>query len=394
MTDCVIIGISDSPSPWFPPEVEEIIRIGKVFSGGERHHEVMESYLPVGYKWIDIVPPLGDVFQQYDGVEGRLIVFASGDPLFYGIAATVKRLRPHWILTVYPSFHSLQLLAHRLLLPYHDMRVVSLTGRGWDRLDEALISGERMIGCLTDHQRTPEAIWQRLTDYGFDKHYTMAVGERLGNPLAERVTEDAQSVKGGFQSPNCVMLLQTAVRPRPFGIPEKDFCLLNGRERMITKMPARLLALSMLDLRHRHTLWDVGFCTGSVSIEAKLQFPHLSVIAFEQRPQCEILLQQNSRRHGTPGIRPVMGDFFSVDLDDIPQPDAVFIGGHGGRLKEMIRRVESYMPSGATLVFNAVSDHSKHLFSEGVEAVGMRLEAQTRLAIDDHNVLFIMKAVK
>lgn len=394
MTDCVIIGISDSPSPCFPPEVEEVILGGKVFSGGERHHVAMQPLLPQGHKWIDIVPPLDDVFQQYDCVEGRLIVFASGDPLFYGIAATMKRLRPHWVLTVIPSFHSLQLLAHRLLIPYHDMRVVSLTGRGWDRLDEALISGERMIGCLTDHQRTPEAIWQRLTDYGYDKYYTMAVGEKLGNPVAERVTEDAQSVKGGFQSPNCVMLLQTAVRPRPFGIPEKDFCLLNGRERMITKMPARLLALSMLDLRHRHTLWDVGFCTGSVSIEAKLQFPHLKVIAFEQRPQCENLLQQNCRRHGTPGIHPVMGDFFSDDLDHVPQPDAVFIGGHGGRLSEMICRVGGYMPSGATLVFNAVSDHSRQLFAEATAAVGMRLAVQTRLAVDDHNVLYVMKAVK
>lgn len=54
---------------------------------------------------------------------------------------------------------------------------------------------------------------------------------------------------------------------------------------MITKAPIRLLTLAQLDLRRYQTLWDIGFCTGSVSIEAKLQFPHLHVVAFEQRPR-------------------------------------------------------------------------------------------------------------
>ena len=407
--NCTIIGISDSATPWFPPEVEAAIARGNVFSGGRRHREIMASRLPAGYRWIDITVPLSDVFSRYDEVSGRLVIFASGDPLFYGFAATVLRERPHWQLTVYPSFHSLQLLAHRLCLPYQDMRMVSLTGRPWDALDEALISGERLIGCLTDHNKTPEAIWQRMTDYGFDRYYRMAVGERLGNAESERVgwvdlsTVNPQSSTLNLQSsifnlqsvssPNCVILQQTAVRPRPFGIPEKEFHLLDGRERMITKMPARLLALSLLDLRHRHQLWDVGFCTGSISIEAKLQFPHLGITAFEVRPECEELMVQNSRRHGTPGIRIVMGDVLDADLESLSQPDAVFIGGHGGRLREIILRLHPLMPSGATLVFNAVSDDSCRLFANSVHEVGMTLVSETRLAIDNHNPLEIMKAV-
>ena len=193
--------------------------------------------------------------------------------------------------------------------------------------------------------------------------------------------------------PNCVILERTAVRPRPFGIPEKEFHLLDGRERMITKMPARLLALSLLDLRHRHQLWDVGFCTGSVSIEAKLQFPHLGITAFEVRPECEELMAQNSRRHGTPGIRTVMGDVLDADLESLPRPDAVFIGGHGGKLREIIFRLHPLMPSGATLVFNAVSDDSCRLFAHSVHEAGMTLVYETRLAIDTHNPLVIMKAV-
>ena len=355
----------------------------------------MASQLPAGYKWIDITVPLSDVFRQYDEVSGELIIFASGDPLFYGFAATVQRERPHWQLTIYPSFHSLQLLAHRLCLPYQDMRAVSLTGRPWDALDEALICGERLIGCLTDHHHSPQAIAKRMIDYGFDRYYRMAVGERLGNAESERArwVDMKSSSLDAISFPNCVILERTAIRPRPFGIPEKEFHLLDGRERMITKMPARLLALSLLDLRHRRTLWDVGFCTGSVSIEAKLQFPHLSVVAFEVRPECEHLMTLNARHHGTPGIRAVMGDVLTADLEALPRPDAVFIGGHGGKLHDIIFRLVPLMQPGATLVFNAVSDDSRRLFAEAVHEAGMTLVSETRLAIDTHNPLVIMKAV-
>jgi len=366
----------------------------------------MASQLPAGYEWIDITAPLSDVFRQYDEVAGELIIFASGDPLFYGFAATVQRERPDWPLTIYPSFHSLQLLAHRLCLPYQDMRAVSLTGRPWDALDEALIRGERLIGCLTDHHHSPQAIAGRMIDYGFDRYYRMAVGERLGNAESERARwidihlqpsalshQPSALSPQPFSFPNCVILERTAVRPRPFGIPEKEFHLLDGRERMITKMPARLLALSLLDLRHRRTLWDVGFCTGSVSIEAKLQFPHLSVVAFEVRPECERLMTLNARRHGTPGIRAVMGDVLTADLEALPRPDAVFIGGHGGKLRDIILRLASLMQPVATLVFNAVSDDSRRLFADAVREAGMTLVSETRLAIDDHNPLVIMKAL-
>ena len=42
----IVIGITDHPHPWFPPEVMEIICSGKVFSGGKRHHEIVAPFLP------------------------------------------------------------------------------------------------------------------------------------------------------------------------------------------------------------------------------------------------------------------------------------------------------------------------------------------------------------
>ena len=98
-----------------------------------------------------------------------------------------------------------------------------------------------------------------------------------------------------------------------FGIPDEAFELLDGRARMITKAPIRLLTLSALELNRRTSFWDIGFCTGSVSIEARLQFPHLHVTSFEIRPEGKRLMEINSRRFGTPGITTVIGDFLETD---------------------------------------------------------------------------------
>ena len=99
---------------------------------------------------------------------------------------------------------------------------------------------------------------------------------------------------------------------------------------MITKMPVRLVSLSLLELERRRSFWDVGFCTGSVSIEAKLRYPHLLVTSFEVRPEGKELMEVNSRRFHAPGIDYHIGDFLSQDLESLPRPEAAFIGGYGG----------------------------------------------------------------
>lgn len=387
-----IIGISDSTEIYFPPRVQEVISRGKVFSGGVRHHQLVERFLPEGVEWIDITVPLDKVFAQY-AAHREIVVFASGDPLFFGFANTVQRLLPESSIHVYPTFNSLQMLAHRLLLPYQEMRMVSLTGRPWKAFDAALIRGERMLGVLTDRVKTPAAIAARMQEYGYD-NYRMYVGEALGNAAEERVreltVEEARHTT--FQSPNCLILVRTALRRRPLGLKESEFALLNGRVNMITKRPVRLQTLSMLDLQMRTVFWDIGSCTGSVSIEAKSLYPELEVIAFERRPEGAELLRANSVKWGTPGIRFVGGDFMEQPLADLPRPDAVFIGGHGGRLQELLKRADEALLPGGVIVFNSVSEDSLQQFYEGVAQTGRRVTERIRLVVDAHNPIEILKA--
>lgn len=387
-----VIGISDERRLRFPAEVERIIASGRVFSGGRRHREIVRTMLPDEATWIDITVPLDDVFLQYEEHQ-EMVVFASGDPLFFGFANTLQRVFPNAQTVTFPSFNSLQMLAHRLEMPYNEMSVVSLTGRPWDDFDAALIEGRPLIGVLTDREKTPPVIAARMLEYGYD-NYRMAIGERLGNEADERVRtmQPADVVHDTFAAPNCLILLRTAVRSRPFGVSEKAFFLLDGRVNMITKMPVRLLTLSMLDLRHRSSFWDIGFCTGSVSVEAKLQFPHLRITAFEKRPEGVGILSDNCRKFGTPGITAVTGDFMEVELHEYPTPDAVFIGGHGGRLVDILRKIDACLPPGCPIVFNSVSAASREMFKEGIRAIGRNVKETVCMTVDAHSPIEIIKA--
>ena len=423
----IVIGITDNPEPWFPPEVLEIIRNGKVFSGGKRHHEIVAPLLPADAQWIDITVPLDDVFEKYKSHStlhtphsSTIIVFASGDPLFFGFANTIKRKMPEAEMVVYPTFNSLQMLAHRLVMPYHDMRIVSLTGRPWHEFDKALIERAEKIGILTDREHTPSAIAQRMLDYGYT-YYNMSVGEHLGHPTLEKVSTLTleEAAHRDFDHPNCLIIntnyhelnmnfSQININDHScsidgnscsnyiFGIPDSAFMLLDGREKMITKMPIRLLTLQALELPKRGVFWDIGFCTGSVSIEARLQFPHLTICAFEIRPECEAIIQENARRFGAPGIDIHIGDFLETNISALPRPDAVFIGGHGGRLKDIMSKVLSVLSPDGIIVFNSVvaprvTIDSRQLWEEACAELGVQQDPSTRIQLNDNHPITILK---
>lgn len=388
----VVIGISDQAEPAFTPEILQLISEAKVFSGGLRHRGIMERYLPENYQWINVAIPLADVFAQYR-LHRDVLIFASADPLFFGYAGTLLREFPDAEISVYPSFNSLQMLAHRLSMPYEDMRAVSLTGRPWMGLDIALIEREKKIGILTDRKHTPSAIAERLLAYGLDE-YSMTVGELLGNRNKERIHNMSleEAVRYEAQQPNVVLLRADKTKPRYFGIDEADFALLNGRAKMITKMPIRMATLATLGLPGRSCMWDIGFCTGSVSIEAKLLSPRTEVIGFEIREEGRQLMQENSCRFACPGIQTHIGDFFDVDLKEIQPPDAVFVGGHGGRLSDMIVRIAPYLQEGGVLVFNSVSAESRLAFENGCKRAALRLGSVRRICVDAHNPIEIMQA--
>ena len=146
--------------------------------------------------------------------------------------------------------------------------------------------------------------------------------------------------------------------------------------------------LQSLDLGRRHTLWDIGACTGSISIEARLLFPHLQIEAFEIRPECEAIIQENARRFGAPGINVHIGDFLNSQLSilnsQLPLPDAVFIGGHGGKLKEMMEKVLTVLAPDGVIVMNSV-------VAPACQELGLQQEPPLHIQLNDHHPITILK---
>ncbi|MDW5479156.1 methyltransferase, partial [Klebsiella michiganensis] len=70
----------------------------------------------------------------------------------------------------------------------------------------------------------------------------------------------------------------------------KDELFLRGEKVPMTKEAVRALALAKLELYRASHLIDIGAGTGSVSIEAALQYPSLQVTAVERNPAALQLL--------------------------------------------------------------------------------------------------------
>jgi len=393
-----VIGLSDSRSPALCPEAMRAVVSSKVFAGGERHREIVRYLLPQDSRWITIAPPLSDVMRELLDEDAPIVVFTSGDPLFYGFGATLQKRFPEASYRYFPAFSSLQLLAHRLRQPYQAMRNASLTGRGWQELDRLLIERCPLIGVLCDRKKTPAVIAERLLEYNYSG-YSIAVGEALGGPRERvRLLCPEEAAGSDFHEPSCVILRSGAPGERRFGIADHLFEGLPGRPDMITKMPVRLATLSRLDLVNSRTFWDIGFCTASVSIEARLQFPWLDITAFEKRPECEGIFERNTRSFGAPGIRVVMGDVLQQSPREftggVGTVDAVFIGGHGGCLDDVFAFAAERLAPGGRIAVNAVRRETLAGFHRCAGRHSLCLLEDLCLTPSGHNAITIATAVK
>jgi precorrin-6Y C5,15-methyltransferase (decarboxylating) len=388
-----IIGIGNKK---YEPakQLLDLIQKHHVFSGGQRHYELVKHLLPANHQWVFIKARVENLFESYQHTNETIVIFASGDPFFYGIANTLQTKYPGIPIHTYPYFNAIQLLAQRANINSNQLQTVSVHGRSWQALDEIIIKQAPLIGVLTDAEKSPSAIAGRLLNYGYN-NYTIWTGENLESADEQvRQMDLADTGQHIFHPLNCVILQKKAHRNIFFGVPDDLFEGLKGRPNMITKMPIRLCSLHALALESKTVLWDIGFCTGSLSIEAKLRFPHLDIHAFEKRAECMQIMENNQRKLGAFGINAWQGDIFEYDFTHFNKPDAVFIGGHGGRLNELIRKIDQYVVAGTTIVMNAVKQGSVEEFIAAIQMLNWKMDEPLKLKVNSYNEITILKAIK
>ncbi|MGQ1947833.1 precorrin-6y C5,15-methyltransferase (decarboxylating) subunit CbiE [Geofilum sp. OHC36d9] len=392
-SEITIIGIYDR-APEFSPQIEADMATTRYFAGGKRHYELVKKWLPPQAQWTSITAPLNLLFKTIATHPEQWIVFASGDPLFFGIGNTLKREFPEARIKFIPTFNALQLLGHKAGLNYGEFKTVSLTGRDWHEFDQSLLQGDRRLGILTDRKNTPAAIARRMLEFGYD-NYRIIYGECLGGPR-ERVTKLTlrEALTFPFCHPNCLFLEKTDDDFPQKGISEQDFETLNGRPQMITKMAVRLTSLAAMELNNKQVFWDIGACTGSISIEVRLHFPHIKVFAFEKREESRAIILKNTQTFKTPGIRLFIGNYLNIDKTGLEHPDTVFLGGYGGNMIPILDDVNRHITADGTIVFNSVSENSRVQFLNWGKKKQYETKFHQTLTVDDHNQITIIAIKK
>lgn len=292
---------------------------------------------------------IAEIAARADAAEACVVL--SGDTGFYsGAKALLPLLRERGIeCRVLPGLSSVQLLAARLGRPWQDWTLCSAHGADCDPI-AAVMRGKPAF-FLTGGAQTPATLCAELEESGLDDT-RVTVGENLSYE-DERIMETTASecAKLTF-APLSVLLVEAVVRQDvPVGgLADEDF--LRGEVPM-TKQEVRAAVRSKLAVRRNDVIWDVGAGTGSVSVELALAAREGCVYAVECRDEACALIEANKRRFGAWNLRIVRG-MAPEALRGLPKPDAVFIGGSKGNLREIIEAALAANPE-ARLCMTAIA---------------------------------------
>jgi precorrin-6Y C5,15-methyltransferase (decarboxylating) len=258
--------------------------------------------------------------------DGPAAVLASGDPGFFGIVRALRRAGVD--VEVRPAPSSVAVAFARLGLPWDDAIVVSAHGRAL-RPTVHTCRAYPKVAVLTGPGAGPAELGAALRDVP----RRLVIAQRLGGP-GERVTEatPAEAARRTWAEPNVVLVLGDSAAdharwiagapPGPDGwaLPDGGF-----DHRMITRAEVRALALARLGPRLGDLVWDVGAGSGSVAVECA-RFG-AAAVAVERDPAAAATVRANAARFGVEVS--VLEKAAPECLAELPDPDAVFVGGGG-----------------------------------------------------------------
>lgn len=402
MKTIYVIGAGIEGQEGFSRRALELVAQADMLIGGARQLALFPDF---SGKTLAIGANLAPVIESLEKGEGSAVVLASGDPLFFGIGRYLLRNLPESDLEFVPNVSSVQYAFAKIREPWDDAVFVSAQGRGMKGTVDQVVAHDK-IAILTDEINTPRAIANELIERGRDGYATYLC-ENLGTAEESITHTDLKGLLNLPAAPLNVLILIKEYEAGDdgagpcLGIPDEDFATV---KKLITKEEVRAVSLAKLRLRQDMTLWDIGAGSGSVSIEADHLMPNGRVFAVERNPQCRAYLKENLQRFNSRNITLVEEDAPAC-LDDLPDPDRVFIGGSGGHLWKILAAVDGRLVTGGRVVLNAVTLDTLTSATEFFENASYELEvttvniSRTRPLTDykmfeAFNPVFILAAVK
>ncbi|WP_085595398.1 MULTISPECIES: precorrin-6y C5,15-methyltransferase (decarboxylating) subunit CbiE [unclassified Pseudomonas] len=284
-------------------------------------------------------------------------VLASGDPMFFGVGASLARQLPAEELLILPAPSSCALAAARLGWPLQEVVSLSLVARPLAALNAQLANGLRLL-VLSNDRHSPAAVAGLLRERGFGPS-RISVLEHLGGPLERRIDGTADD----WQDPaiadlnllaiDCRASLDAPRLSRLAGLPDSAF----AHDGQLTKRDVRAMTLARLAPMPGELLWDVGAGSGSIGIEWMRAHPSCRALAIEADAGRQQLIEHNRDTLGVPGLQLIRGSAPQA-LAGLERPDAIFIGGGVTRDGVLATCWERLKPGGR-LVANAVTLQSE-----------------------------------
>lgn len=331
--------------------------------------EIQADYVLGAARLLEGVPGRKDAATKAEDILRLLLtsgcencaVLYSGDSGFYSGARTLlPLLKERGIeIEIKPGLSSVQLLAARLGRPWQDWGLYSAHGTACDPV--AAVCQGRPAFFLTGGPDGPAQLCWELVQAGLEA-LSVTVGESLGFD-GEAVSQMAAAECAGKTfAPLNVLLAEPAPRYslRVPGIPDGEF--LRAEKVPMTKQEVRAAILSKLAVGPEDTCWDIGAGTGSVSVELALQAG--AVWAVERDGAACALIRANREKFGAWKLRLIEGTAPQA-LDGLPAPDAVFVGGSGGELPEILEAVRRANPR-ARVCVSAISLETLHTAMEAL----------------------------
>jgi len=346
-----IVGIGDDGLAGLAPAARTLVETAEVLVGGARHLAMAPDAAAERLAWSQ---PFADSIAAIAARRGRrVVVLASGDPMWFGAGAVLARhfAREETIVVPHPGAFSLA--AARLGWPLAGCACLSLHGRPLDALRLHLAEGWRML-ILSEDGATPRAVAQLLVEAGWGPS-RLTVLEHLGGPAeaahsaaaqdwGERIAADLNTI-----ALECCAMPGVRGYPRLAGLPDDAF----AHDGQLTKREIRAATLAALAPLPGESLWDVGAGCGSIAIEWLRAGDNLAAVAIERDPARAATIARNAAMLGVPALQVVVGAA-PIALQALAPPDAIFVGG-GIADPALLPRLWRALRPGGRLVANVVS---------------------------------------
>ncbi len=357
-----VVGMGQSRSDLTASQIALIHR-ADLLVGGVRHLALFPEFTGDTFAIKADIPAVIDKIKSVIDTQ-RVVVLASGDPMFYGIGSTLTQHFPLTQLKIHPNISAIGAAFSAICHPWQDAKLVSLHSKVGDEFIFPSLNCETKVAFLTGPTKDPVYIGKQLIKNRING-FRVCVLENLGDTDKEKIswfTDYKQLVLGEFSHPNIVILLRapsnqnTSAQPivpheTYLGMPDKTFRHSRG---LITKAEIRALSLAKLRLTNKaHVLWDIGAGSGSVGVEAALQLPWGTVYSVEKNKARIPDIQYNVQQFQLSNVS-ILNLDFPLGSQKMRDPDRIFIGGGGKGLDKIIDCCCQRLKSNGIIVVNTV----------------------------------------